>query len=166
MDVVNTPFGDTCTITIFASSWLRKITEPRFGPTFCRAMPDLSCIICSQLGLSTPVRLLGQGPLATLPGCDVLALRTAGSRLARLLEDGFPLPLGQLLASAGHRRILRATTLAALCDVYAQLHAAVHDPANGYPDPSLLLPVPPEEIRAKLLPVQPSETPIKAVESP
>ncbi|CAN7942509.1 unnamed protein product [Ixodes pacificus] len=122
--------------------------------------------LLSQLGLSTPVRLLGQGPLATLPGCDVLALRTAGSRLARLLEDGFPLPLGQLLASAGHRRMLRATTLAALCDVYAQLHAAVHDPANGYPDPSLLLPVPPEDIRAKLLPVQPSETLIKAVESP
>ncbi|CAN7992786.1 unnamed protein product [Ixodes hexagonus] len=121
--------------------------------------------LLSQLGLSTPVRLLGQGTLATLPGCDVLALRTAGSRLARLLDDGFPLPLGQLLASAGHRRHLRATTLAALCDVYAQLHAAVHDPANGYPDPSLLLPVPPSEIRAKLLPVQPSESVIKAAES-
>lgn len=93
------------------------------------------------------------GPLSTLAGCDTLAVQSCADRLSLFLtqRESFPLPQAQLLSSAGHRTELRKRALNALCALYTDIYAAVHDPANGYPEPDLLLPRSPREVQDALL---------------
>ncbi|XP_015930993.1 conserved oligomeric Golgi complex subunit 6 [Parasteatoda tepidariorum] len=114
--------------------------------------------IVGQLGLGALYTSLQDfqpkhGPLSSLPGCDALAVQAAVKKLESFLSspDSLTIPQSILLLSASLRQTLRKRSMGLLCNAYSQIFEAVNMPNNNYPDPSLLLPRTPEQVKNLIL---------------
>lgn len=67
------------------------------------------------------------------------------------LPDMLLLPQISLLLSTIHRNNVKHRAFEVICTIFKQLHAAVHDPANGYQSPNGLISRTPEQVQELLL---------------
>lgn len=94
-----------------------------------------------------------RGPLANVPGMDAASLKHFLVKLDGFLAlpDILLLPQISLLLSTIHRNNVKQRAFEVICTVYKQLFAAVHDPVNGYQNPSSLISRTPEQVQELLL---------------
>ena len=61
--------------------------------------------------------------------------------------DALQLPQWRLLISGTHRKSIQRHALSTIMSIYQQLYDAVHNPANGYSNPNLIMPRTPQQIQ-------------------
>nr|CAG4640750.1 EOG090X03SX [Eulimnadia texana] len=124
---------------------------------------DNLAILCGEQA-SSLIHSLGLGPicsllqtragepLANVPGMDPDSLTSFLMKFDGLLAAPDILQLSQwrLLISGNHRKLVQRRALDAVLNVYRQLYQAVHDPANNYPNPALLMSRTPAQVEALL----------------
>ncbi|XP_044732547.1 conserved oligomeric Golgi complex subunit 6 isoform X2 [Chrysoperla carnea] len=79
-------------------------------------------------------------PLSNVPGMEPINLKTSVDKLEVLLEvpDMLLLPQILLLTSTDHRSLIQKRAFEVLVAIYRQLYDAVHNPENGYQNPSVI----------------------------
>lgn len=94
-----------------------------------------------------------RGPLTNIPGMDAASLKHFLTKFEGFLAlpDMLLLPQISLLLSTGHRNNVKHRAFEVICTIYRQLYLAVHDPANGYQNPHLMVSRSPEQVQELLL---------------
>ena len=65
--------------------------------------------------------------------------------------DALQLHQWRLLISGTHRKLIQRSALDSVLSIYGQLYGAVHNSANGYQNPKIIMPRTPEQVQALLL---------------
>ncbi|GLG95253.1 Conserved oligomeric Golgi complex subunit 6 [Gryllus bimaculatus] len=89
-----------------------------------------------------------RGSLSSIPGMEPNSLKNFLNKLEGFLvvPDALVLPQMNLLLSSNHRITTQRRAFEVIVTVYQQLYDAVHDPANGYQHPDLLMTRSPQEV--------------------
>lgn len=108
--------------------------------------------VCHSVGVAGMYPFISHPPptpLSQNPACQPLAIQSFMTKLDGYLSapDHLMLPHTRLLLSSSFRRTLHQRTAEALSSIYVKLHSLVHNPMNGYTDPSALLPRDPETVK-------------------
>ncbi|XP_063593447.1 conserved oligomeric Golgi complex subunit 6-like isoform X2 [Penaeus indicus] len=108
--------------------------------------------VCHSVGVAGMYPFISHPPptpLSQNPACQPLAVQSFMTKLDGYLSapDHLMLPHTRLLLSSSFRRTLHQRTAEALSSIYVKLHSLVHNPMNGYTDPSALLPRDPETVK-------------------
>lgn len=67
------------------------------------------------------------------------------------IPDMLLLPQISLLLSTIHRNNVKHRAFEVICTIFRQLYTALHDPANGYQNPSLLISRTPDQVQELLI---------------
>ncbi|XP_059482934.1 conserved oligomeric Golgi complex subunit 6 [Neocloeon triangulifer] len=118
---------------------------------------EQTSFLVANLSLS-PIYTILQEPdkshLSTTPGMDPASLKNFLSKLDSFLSmpDILLLPQIRLLQSSTFRKVVQKRSCEVIAAIYKQLYQAVHDPANLYQNPSILMPRKPEQVLELLSP--------------
>uniref|UniRef100_T1IZR2 Conserved oligomeric Golgi complex subunit 6 n=1 Tax=Strigamia maritima TaxID=126957 RepID=T1IZR2_STRMM len=92
------------------------------------------------------------GRLMSIPGMEPQALTNAMVKFDSFLSgpDSLSLPQNGLLLSARLRQNLHQSAMQLIHSAYKVIYDTIHNPANGYTDPSTLMPRTPEQVQELL----------------
>ncbi|XP_065353864.1 conserved oligomeric Golgi complex subunit 6 [Cloeon dipterum] len=92
--------------------------------------------------------------LSTTPGMDPASLKNFLSKLDSFLSmpDILLLPQIRQLQSSNYRKVVQKRSSEVIATIYKQLYEAVHNPANLYQNPTILMPRKPEQVLELLSP--------------
>lgn len=93
------------------------------------------------------------GPISAIPGMDTATLKIFLNKFDMFLvsTDSYILPQLNLLLSHTHKSMVKKRSFEVILAIYAQLYNAVHDIANGYVDPQVIVRRTPEEVNKLLM---------------